>query len=145
MRICAILLALAVVLSASPVVSADEGCSSSTATVEVQSEDATSTYYTVGTTVAQDDRAKKEKAERVTVEIDARLAAEGVNKDGVPYREEVPLHFKLVGVRYGTYSRTVKGAIQGPQVNRHVLGITIQKVSCSRQDATDQTEDSSVS
>ena len=50
----------------------------------------------------------------------SRIAAEGVNKDGVPYREEVPLHFRLVGVRYGSYSRTVKGAIQGPRVSRHV-------------------------
>jgi hypothetical protein len=144
MRICALFLMLTVILPASPIASADEGCSSSTATVEVQSEDTSNTYYLVATTVAPDDQAKKDKAERVVVEIDARLAAEGVDKDGAPIREEVPLHFRLVGVRYGTYSRTVKGAIVGPTVSRHILGVTIQKVSCQRQDASDQTEDSSV-
>jgi hypothetical protein len=144
-RLSTLFLALALVLPAPSTAFADEGCSSSTAGVEVQSEDASNTYYTVSTTVAPDNQAKKDKAERVVVEIDAKLAAEGINKDGVPYREEVPLHFKLVGVRYGTYSRTVKGAIVGPQVNRHILGVTIQKISCSRQDASDQNEDSSVS
>ena len=137
-------LVIAVLLPASPLALADEGCSSSSATVDVQSEDASNTFYTVATNVAPDDRAKKDKAERVTVEIDAKLAVEGINKDGAPYREEVPLHFRLVGVRYGSYSRTVKGAIVGPTVNRHILGVTIQHVACSRQDASDQTEESSV-
>jgi len=144
MRPCALFLTLALLLPAMPAASADDGCSSSTAGVEVQSEDASTTYYTVSTNVAPDDRAKKDKAERVIVEIDAKLSAEGVNKDGAPYHEEVPIHFKLVGVRYGSYSRTVKGPIVGPRVSRKVLGVTIQKVSCSRQDASDQTEDSSV-
>ncbi|HMD31357.1 MAG TPA: hypothetical protein VKG84_05575 [Candidatus Acidoferrales bacterium] len=145
MRICALFLMLTVVFSASPVASAGEGCSSAAATVEVQSEDTTNTYYLVSTTIDPDEKAKKDKAEKVVLEIDARIAAEGVNKDGVPYREEVSLHFKLSGVRYGSYSRTVKGAIVGPQVNRHVLGVTIQRVSCSRQDNADSSEDSSVS
>jgi hypothetical protein len=112
--------------------------------VEVQAEDSEYTYYVVSTTVTPDAKAKKEKAERVTLEIDARLAAQGVDKDGAPYREEVPLHFRLAGVRYGSYSRTVKGDIKGPRVNRRVLGITIQRVACARQDPSDETEDSSV-
>jgi hypothetical protein len=123
---------------------APDGCSDSTASIQVQSEDDTYTYYVVATTVSPDARAKKEKAERVSLEIDARIAAEGVNKDGVLYREEVPLHFRLSGVRYGSYSRTVRGAIQGPRVNRRVLGVTIQRVSCRWQDPGDETEDSSV-
>ena len=80
----------------------------------------------------------------MSLEIDARIAAEGVDKDGVLYREEVPLHFLLFGVRYGSYSRTVKGTMQGPRVNRRVLGVTIQRVSCRWQEPGDETEDSSV-
>jgi len=123
---------------------APEGCSEATAAVQVQAEDDTYTYYVVSTTVSPDAKAKKEKASRVTIEIDGRLAAEGVDKDGVPYRQEVPLHFRLRGVRYGAYSRTVKGSIQGPRVNRHVFGVTIQSFSCVWQDPSDETEDSSV-
>jgi hypothetical protein len=138
--ICSILgLTLSAAVAASP-----DGCAEATAAVQVESEDDSSTYYVVATTVAPDSRAKKEKAERVTLEIDASIAAEGVNKDGAQYREEVPLHFRLAGVRYGSYSRTVKGPIQGPRVNRHILGITIQKVACSWQNPGDETEDSSV-
>ena len=140
----AICLALTVLLPARRA-AADEGCSSASAKVEVQTEEASYTYYVVSTAVAADAQAKKEKAERVIVEIDAKLAAEGVDRDGVPYREEVPLHFRLVGVHYGSYSRTVKGEIRGPQVNRRILGITIQRVACQRQDPGDQTEDSYVS
>jgi len=121
-----------------------DGCSDSTASIQVQSEDDSYTYYVIATTVTPDPRAKKEKAERVSLEIDARIAAEGVNKDGAPYREEVPLHFRLSGVRYGSYSRTVRGTLQGPRVNRRVLGVTIQRVSCRWQDPGDETEDSSV-
>ncbi len=134
---------LAMILFASARAFAD-GCSDARATVEVQSEDSDHTYYVVTTTVSPDADARRAKAERVTVEIDARLAAEGVDKDGAPYREEVTLHFRLVGVRYGSYSRTVKGEIRGPRVNRHILGITIQRVACSCQDPSDETEDSTV-
>jgi len=136
--------ALALILSAS-VGAVPEGCSDARASIEVQAEDTDYTYYVVSTTVSPDAKAKKDKAERVTLEIDARIAAEGVDKDGVPYREEVPLHFRLSGVRYGSYSRTVKGEIRGPRVNRRILGITIQRVSCAWQDPSDETEDSSVS
>jgi len=136
--------ALALILSAS-VGAVPEGCSDARASIEVQAEDTDYTYYVVSTTVSPDAKAKKDKAERVTLEIDARIAAEGVDKDGVPYREEVPLHFRLSGVRYGSYSRTVKGEIRGPRVNRRILGITIQRVSCVWQDPSDETEDSSVS
>ncbi|HVN09872.1 MAG TPA: hypothetical protein VMV61_12910 [Patescibacteria group bacterium] len=121
-----------------------DGCSDATASIQVQTEDSQTTYYTVSTTVAPDAKAKKDKADRVGLEIDARLAAEGVDKSGAPYREEVPLHFRLSGVHYGSYSRTVKGAIRGPRVNRRILGITIQRVSCLRQDPSDESEDSSV-
>jgi len=123
---------------------APEGCTDASASVQVQAEDSDYTYYVVSTTVTPDAKAKKEKAERVSLEIDARIAAEGVDKDGVPYREELPLHFRLVGVRYGSYSRTVKGTIQGPRVNRHILGVTIQRISCRWQDPSDETEASSV-
>jgi len=143
MRILARFAMLALVLAASAAAFAD-GCSDVRAAIEVQSEDADYSYYVVSTTVAPDASAKKAKAERVTVNIDARLAAEGVDKDGVPYREEVPLHFRLVGVRYGSYSRTVKGEIRGPRVSRHILGITIQHVACDCQDPSDESEDSTV-
>ncbi len=143
MRILTLCTLLALILCASARALAD-GCSDARATVEVQSEDSDHTYYVVTTTVSPDADARRAKAERVTVEIDARLAAEGVDKDGAPYREEVALHFRLVGVRYGTYSRTVKGEIRGPRVNRHILGITIQRVACSCQDPSDETEDSTV-
>jgi len=123
---------------------APEGCSDATVAVQVQAEDDTYTYYVVSSTVAPDARAKKEKASRVTLEIEGRIAAEGVDKSGAPYREEVPLHFRLRGVRYGAFSRTVKGPIQGPRVNRHVFGVTIQSVSCVWQDPSDETEDNSV-
>lgn len=136
-------LCLAMILSSSAGAVPD-GCSDASASIEVQTEDSSYTYYVVATTVSPDQKAKKEHAERVTVEIDARIAAEGVDKDGAPYREEVPLHFRLSGVRYGSYSRTVKGPIRGPQVNRRVLGVTIQRVSCRWQDPSDDTEDSSV-
>ena len=139
-----LLFAVFAMLVSAGVSAAPDGCSDSTASIQVQSEDDSYTYYVVATTVTPDPRARKEKAERVTLEIDARIAAEGVNKDGVPYREEVPLHFRLAGVRYGSYSRTVKGAIRGPRVNRRVLGVTIQRVSCRWQDPGDETEDSSV-
>jgi len=143
MRILCLCAILAVILSAA-VGAVPDGCADATATVEVQAEDSEYTYYVVSTTVTPDAKAKKDKAERVTLEIDARLAAQGVDKDGAPYREEVQLHFRLAGVRYGSYSRTVKGDIKGPRVNRRVLGITIQRVSCVRQDPSDETEDSSV-
>lgn len=136
-------LCLAMILSSSARAVPD-GCSDATASIQVESEDSEYTYYVVSTTVTPDARARKEKAERVSLEIDARLAAEGVDKDGAPYREEVPLHFWLSGVRYGSYSRTVKGAIQGPRVNRRILDITIQRVSCRWQDPSDDSEDSSV-
>ena len=134
---------LALVFSASAGAVPD-GCSEATASIQVQSEDDSDTYYVVATTVTPDPKAKKEKAERVSLEIDARIAAEGVNKDGALYREEISLHFRLRGVRYGSYSRTVKGPIQGPRVNRRILGVTIQRVSCVWQDPGDETEDSSV-
>ena len=121
-----------------------DGCVDATVSIHVQAEDSDYTYYVVSTSVTPDPKAKKDKAERVGLEIDARLAAEGVDKSGAPYREEVPLHFRLSGVRYGSYSRTVKGDIRGPRVNRHILGITIQRVSCLRQDLSDETENSSV-
>jgi len=121
-----------------------EGCSESTASVRVESEDTNNTYYVVATTANQDARAKKEKADRVTLEIDAKMDVEGVDKDGAPIREEVPLHFRLAGVRYGSYSRTVKGPIRGPQVNRRILGINIQRVSCVWQDPGDETEEATV-
>jgi hypothetical protein len=140
LSLCAI---LAVMLSTA-VGAVPDGCADASATVEVQAEDSAYTYYVVSTTVSPDAKAKKDKAERVTLEIDASLAAQGVDKDGAPYREEVPLHFRLVGVRYGSYSRTVKGDIKGPRVNRRVLGITIQRVACSRQDPSDETEESTV-
>lgn len=143
MRALACCAVLAVILSASAGAVPD-GCSDASASIHVQSEDSESTFYVVSTTVTQDAKAKKDKAERVSLEIEARIAAEGVNKDGVPYREELPLHFRLVGVRYGSYSRTVKGAIRGPRVSRHILGVTIQRVSCLRQDGADETEDGSV-
>ena len=143
MRIMIILAILAVIVSTSAG-AAPEGCADATASIQVQAEDADYTYYVVSTTVNPDAKAKKDKAERVGLEIDARIAVEGVNKDGVRYREELPLHFELSGVRYGSYSRTVKGAIPGPRVNRHVLGITIQRVACLQQDSSDQNEDSSV-
>ena len=110
----------------------------------MQSEDDSYTYYVVSTTVTPDAKAKKQHAERVTLLIDAKIAIEGVDKDGVPYREEVPLQFRLVGVRFGSYSRTVKGPIRGPRVNRRILGITIQHVSCQWQEPSDESEDSSV-
>lgn len=143
MRILAFCAILTLVLSTG-VGAIPDGCSDATASIQVQSEDDSYTYYVVSTTVNPDPRAKKEKAERVVIEIDARIAAEGVNRDGALYRDEVPLHFVLSGVRYGSYSRTVKGEIQGPRVNRRVLGITIQRVACHWQDPGDDTEDSSV-
>ena len=121
-----------------------DGCSDATAGIQVQSEDDSNTYYVVSTTVSPDAKAKKQKAERVTLFIDAKIAIEGLNKDGVPYREEVALQFRLVGVRYGSYSRTVKGTIRGPRVNRRILGVTIQRVSCQSQEPADESEDSSV-
>ena len=143
MRILARFAIIALILAASAVAFAD-GCSDARASVEVQSEDADYTYYVVSTTVSPDAAAKRAKAERVTVLIDARIAAEGVDRDGAPYREEVPLHFRLAGVRYGSYSRTVKGDIRGPRVNRRILGITVQRVACDCQDPSDESEDSSV-
>ena len=143
MRILVLCAVLAVMFSASAGARPD-GCADATASVQVQTEDSDYTYYVVSTTVTPDAKAKRDKAERVIIEIDASLAAEGVDKDGVPYREEVPLHFRLAGVRYGSYSRTVKGTIKGPRVNRRILGITIQRVGCVRQDPGDETEDSSV-
>jgi hypothetical protein len=50
----------------------------------------------------------------------------------------------LAGVPYGSYSRTVKGAIRGPRVNRRILGVTIQRVSCQWQEPADESEDNSV-
>jgi len=143
MRILVLCAILALSFSASAG-AAPEGCTDATAFIQVQAEDSNYTYYVVSTTVNPDAKAKKDKAERVGLEIDARIAVEGVNKDGVRYREEVPIHFQLSGVRYGSYSRTVKGAIAGPRVNRHILGITIQRVACLQQDSSDQNEDSSV-
>ena len=143
MRILVLCAILALIFSASAG-AAPEGCTDATAFIQVQAEDSNYTYYVVSTTVNPDAKAKKDKAERVGLEIDARIAVEGVNKDGVRYREEVPIHFQLSGVRYGSYSRTVKGAIAGPRVNRHILGITIQRVACLQQDSSDQNEDSSV-
>ena len=142
-RILVLCAVLAVIVSGAAG-AAPEGCADATASIQVQAEDSDSTYYVVSTTVNPDAKAKKEKAERAGLEIDARIAVEGVNKDGVPYREEVPLHFRLSGVRYGSYSRSVKGAIRGPRVNRRILGITIQRVACVRQDPSDESEDSSV-
>jgi hypothetical protein len=143
MRSMIILAILAVIVSTSAG-AAPEGCADATASIQVQAEDSDITYYVVSTTVNPDAKAKKDKAERVGIEIDARIAIEGVNKDGVRYREELPLHFRLSGVRYGSYSRTVKGDIRGPRVNRHILGITIQRVACVQQESSDQNEDSSV-
>ena len=143
MRILVLCAILALICSASAG-AAPEGCTDATASIQAQAEDSDYTYYVVSTTVNPDAKAKKDKAERVGLEIDARVAVEGVNNDGVRYREEVPLHFQLSGVRYGSYSRTVKGAIAGPRVNRHILGITIQRVGCVQQDSSDQNEDSSV-
>ena len=143
MRILVLCAILALISSASAG-AAPEGCTDATASIQVQTEDSDYTYYVVSTTVNPDAKAKKDKAERVGLEIEARIAVEGVNKDGVRYREEVPLHLLLSGVRYGSYSRTVKGAILGPRVNRHILGITIQRVACVQQDSSDQNEDSSV-
>jgi hypothetical protein len=134
---------LALIVSPSAA-AAPEGCADATATIQVQAEDSDHSYYVVFTTVTADPKAKKDKAERAGLEIDARVAVAGVNKDGVPYREEVPLHFRLTGVRYGSYSRTVKGDIRGPRVNRHILGVTIQRVACIPQDPTDESEESSV-
>jgi hypothetical protein len=139
--ILSMILALLVTASAG---ATPEGCSDASASILVQAEDSDYTYYVVFTTVNPDAKAKKDKAERVGLEIDARIAVEGVNKDGVPYREELPLHFRLSGVRYGSYSRTVKGDILGPRVNRHILGITIQRVVCVPQAPSDESEDSSV-
>jgi hypothetical protein len=127
-----------------PAGAAPEGCSDASASILVQAEVSDYTYYVVFTTVNPDAKAKKDKAERVGLEIDARIDAEGVNKDGFRYREEVPLHFRLSGVRYGSYSRTVNGDIRGPRVNRHILGITIQRVACVRRAPSDESEDSSV-
>ncbi len=110
----------------------------------MQSEDDSYTYYVVSTTVAPDAKAKRQHAERVTLLIEATMAVEGVDKSGTPYREEVPLQFRLAGVRYGSYSRTVKGPIRGPRVNRRVFGVTIQRVSCQSQDPSDDSTDSSV-
>jgi len=124
---------------------ANEGCADATVSVQVQSEDDSSSYYVVSTTVNPDARAKKQKAERVTLVVDAKLAVEGVDRSGVPYREEVPLEFRLTGVRFGTYSRTVKGDIRGPRVNRHILGVTIQQITCQWQEPNDENEDSTVS
>jgi len=143
MRVLALNLILAVIVSAS-VGAAPEGCSDAAASIQVQAEDSNYTYYVVSTTVNPDAKAKKEKADRVGMEIDARIAVEGINKDGVRYRDELPLHFRLSGVRYGSYSRTVRGDIRGPRVNRHILGITIQRVACLQQEPSDQNEDSSV-
>ena len=143
MRSMIILAILAVIVSTSAS-AAPEGCADATASIQVQAEDSDYTYYVVFTTVNPDAKARKDKAERVGLEIDARIAAEGVNKDGIRYREELPLHFRLSGVRYGSYSRTVKGDIRGPRVNRHILGITIQRVACVQQESSDQNEDSSV-
>lgn len=134
---------LALIFSASAG-AAPEGCAEATASIQVQAEDSNYTYYVVSTTVNPDAKAKRDKAERVGLEIDARIAVGGVNKDGVPYREELPLQFRLSGVRYGSYSRTVKGDIRGPRVNRQILGITIQRVACVRQDPSDESEDSSM-
>ena len=143
MRILVLCAILALIFSAAAG-AAPEGCADATASIQVQAEDSGYTYYVVSTAVSPDAKAKKDKAERVGLEIDARIAVQGVNKDGVPYREEVPLHFRLSGVRYGSYSRTVKGGIQGPRVNRRVLGITIQRVACVQQAPSDESEDSSV-
>jgi hypothetical protein len=123
---------------------APDGCSDSSAGIQVQSEDTSYTYYVVSTSVSPDARAKKQHADRVTLLIDATIAVEGVDKNGVLYREEVPLQFRLAGVRYGSYSRTVKGPIRGPRVNRRVLGVTIQRVSCQWQEPSDDSSDSSV-
>jgi hypothetical protein len=143
LRILAVCLILAMMLPALAG-AAPDGCSDASASVQVQSEDASYTYYVVATTVTPDAKAKKQKAERVILLVDAKLAVEGVDKDGVPYREEVSLQFRLAGVRYGSYSRTVKGEIRGPLVNRHILGVTIQRVACQWQEPGDETEDSSV-
>lgn len=121
-----------------------DGCSNASAEIQVQTEDDSYTYYVVSTTVSPDAKAKKQKAERVTLLIDATLAVEGVDKSGAPYREDVPLQFRLAGVRYGSYSRTVKGPIRGPRVSRRVFGVTIQRVSCQWQDPSDESSDSSV-
>ena len=143
MRILVLSAIIALIFSASAG-AAPEGCTDAAASIQVQTEDSDYTYYVVSTTVNPDAKAKKDKAERVGLEIEARIAVEGVNKDGVRYREEVPLHLLLSGVRYGSYSRTVKGAIAGPRVNRHILGITIQRVACVQQDSSEQDEESSV-
>jgi len=139
-----IILAILTVIVSTSAGAAPEGCTDAAASIQVQAEDSNYTYYVVSTAVNPDAKAKKDKAERVGIEIDARIAVEGVNKDGVRYREELPLHFRLSGVRYGSYSRTVKGDIRGPRVNRHILGITIQRVACVQQESSDQNEDSSV-
>ena len=143
MRILVLCAILALIFAASAG-AVPEGCTDATASIQVQAEDSDYTYYVVSTTVSPDAKAKKDKAERVGLEIDARIAVEGVSKNGVPYREELPLHFRLSGVRYGSYSRTVKGAVQGSRVNRHILGITIQHVACVQQAPSDESDDSSV-
>lgn len=139
-----VLCAIVGVILSFPAGALPDGCSDARVTIDVQAEDSDYTYYVVSTAVSPDAKAKKDKAERVGLDIDARIAAEGVDKSGAPYRQEVPLHFRLSGVRYGSYSRTVKGGIRGPRVSRHILGITIQRVSCLRQDSSDETEESSV-